>query len=172
MGTNTRKLTLCAMMAALATVLLMAGALPLATYCGPILAMLPLAVTAEEAGFSWAVGTYAVVTVLGAVVVPEPEAVLVFACTGSYPALKGPLDRIHRWWLRRAAKLALCLIALSLSYGLAVSVLGLPRETPGMLALLLVLGLFTFLLLDRLLSRLILSWRRKWRRLLGFDRRK
>ena len=92
--------------------------------------------------------------------------------TGSYPALKGPLDRIHRRWLRRAAKLALCLIALSLSYGLAVSVLGLPREAPGMLALLLVLGLFTFLLLDRLLSRLILSWRRKWRRLLGFDRRK
>ena len=134
--------------------------------------MLPLAGVAEEAGFSWTVGTYAVVTALGAMVVPEPEAVLVFACTGCYPALKGPLDRIRHRWLRRGAKLALCLIALSLSYSLAVSILGLPKEGPGMLALLLVLGLFTFLLLDQLLNRLTFQWRRKWRRILRFDRRK
>lgn len=172
MGTNTRKLALCAMMAALSTVLLMVGALPMATYCGPILAMLPLAAAAEEAGSRWAAGIYAVVTVLGAMVVPEPEVVLVFACTGYYPALKRPLDRIHRSWLRRAAKLSLCIFALCLAYALAVFALGLPQETPGMLALLLVLGLLTFLLLDRLLSRLTLQWRQKWRKLLGFDRRK
>lgn len=160
------------MMAALSTVLLMAGALPLATYCGPILAMLPLAAAAEEAGSGWAVGVYVVVTALGTMIGLEPEAVLVFACTGYYPALKGPLDRIHRRWLRRAVKLTLCLFALCLAYSLAVFALGLPQESPGMLAALLILGLLTFLLLDRLLSRLTLQWRQKWRKLLGFGRKK
>lgn len=168
MEARTRRLTLCAMMAALSTVLLMAGALPLATYCGPILAMLPLAAVAEEAGVGWAVGVYAVTAALGAMVVPEPEAVLVFACTGYYPALKEPLDRIRRSWLRRGAKLVLCLAALSLSYALAIFVLGLPAETPAMAAVLLGMGLLLFLLLDRLLSRLLLRWRQTWRKRLGF----
>lgn len=167
MGTNTRKLTLCAMMAALATVLLMAGALPLATYCGPILAMLPLAVTAEEAGFSWAVGTYAVVTVLGAVVVPEPEAVLVFACAGFYPAVKRPLDRIRRRWVRGLCKLAVWTAALCLIDRLGV-LLGLPEEAAFMKGALLLLGEAVFFLLDRLLGRLLLRWRRDWRKSLGF----
>lgn len=170
MGAKIRRLTFCAMMATLSVVLLMTGALPLATYCGPILAMLPLAAVAEEAGSGWAAGTYAVVTALGALVVPEPEAVLVFACTGYYPALKKPLDRIRRPWLRSGAKLALCLAALSLAYALATFVLGLPAETFGMAAALLGMGLLIFLLVDRLLERLTLLWRRKWRRLLGFGK--
>ena len=168
MEARTRRLTLCAMMAALSTVLLMAGALPLATYCGPILAMLPLAAVAEEAGVGWTVGVYAVTAALGAMVVPEPEAVLVFTCTGYYPALKKPLDRIRRPWLRRGVKLALCLAALSLSYVLAIFILGLPAETPAMAAVLLGMGLLLFLLLDRLLSRLLLRWRQTWRKRLGF----
>lgn len=172
MGTNTRKLALCAMMTALSTVLLMVGALPMATYCGPILAMLPLTAAAEEAGDRWAAGIYIVVAILSAIVVPEPEVVLVFACTGYYPALKGPLDHIRRSWLRRGAKLTLCIFALCLAYVLTIILLGLPQETPIMLVLLLVLGLLTFLLLDRLLSRLTLQWRKKWRHLLGFDQRR
>lgn len=168
MRADTRRLALCAMMAALSVVLLMTGALPLAVYCGPILAMLPLAVTAEEAGMGWSLGTYAVVTALGALIVPEPEAVLVFACTGYYPVVKKQLDRIRRPWLQRGAKLALCVAALSLAYALATFVLGLPAETPGMAAALLGMGMVLFLLLDRLLSRLLLRWRRSWRKRLGF----
>lgn len=171
MTAKARRMTLCAMMAALSVVLLLTGALPLAACCGPVLAMLPLAVVAEEAGGGWALGTYAAAAALGALLVPEPEAVLVFACTGFYPAAKGKLDRIVRRWPRGFGKLAAWTVPLLLIDRLGVLVLGLPKETFWMQCVLLILGEAVFFLLDRLLGRLTLRWRRDWRRKLGFGRR-
>ena len=168
MERTVRRLTLCAMMAAVSVVLLLTGALPIAAYCGPVLAMLPLAVVAEEAGGGWALGDYAVAAALGALLVPEPEAVLVFACAGFYPAVKGPLDRVRRRWVRGLCKAAVWTAALLLMDRLGVALLGLPEETVWMRWVLLVLGEAVFFLLDRLLGRLGLRWRRDWRRKLGF----
>ena len=170
MAAKVRRLTLCAMMAALSAALLLTGALPLATYCGPVLAMLPLAVAAEEAGADWALASYAAAAAVGALLTPEPEAALVFACAGFYPAVKGPLDRIRRRWVRGLGKLAVWTVVLLLIDGLGRLLLGLPEETAWMRWLLLLLGEAVFLLLDRLLGRLSLRWRRDWRRLLGFGR--
>ena len=168
MGKQTRRLTLCAMMAALSVVLLLTGALPLAAYCGPILAMLPLAAAAEEAGMGWGLGTYAAAAVVGALLTPEPEAVLVFACTGFYPAVRGPLDRIRCRWVRGLGKLAVWTAALCLIDRLGVLLLGLPEEAALMKGALLLLGEAVFFLLDRLLGRVALQWRRSWRKRLGF----
>lgn len=48
---------MCGLMAALGTVLLLAGALPFAAYCAPVLAMLPLLPVADAYGDGAALST-------------------------------------------------------------------------------------------------------------------
>lgn len=167
---RSRWTALCGVSAALGTVLLLLGGLiPGATYCAPLLGMLPLIPCMEEYGRGAALSVYAVTAALAVLLVPDKELACVYLFFGYYPALKPTLDQIAARPLRLAAKLALCTAAALTMYFLLIRVLGLEQLSDDaalpLRALLLVMANVTFLLLDRALGQLGLLWRHHLRRL-------
>lgn len=168
---SSRRTALCGVSAALGTVLLLLGGLiPGATYCAPLLGMLPLIPCMEEYGRGAALSVYAVTAALAVLLAPDKELACVYLFFGYYPALKPTLDRIAARPLRLAAKLALCTAAALTMYFLLIRVLGLAEvELSGgtlpLRALLLIMANVTFLLLDRALGQLGFLWRHRLRRL-------
>ena len=151
-----RRVAMCGLMAALGTVLLLAGALPFAAYCAPVLAMLPLLPVGDAYGDGAALCVYGVISVLDLFL-------------GYYPVLRHVIERLPGRVLRLAAKLAVCNAAMALTWGGALLLFRLPilPEGAGAPYLLTLLGLWnvTFLLLDRALGRLEIVCRQRWRRL-------
>ena len=107
MGKRSKRMALCGMMVALAVVImLLGGAIPLATFCCPVLASLALIPLLLEYGRKWTLMAYAAVAALGLMLSPDKEAALLFAFLGYYPALKPALDNIKSRALRIIAKLS------------------------------------------------------------------
>ena len=163
-------IALCGVLAALAAVLMLLGGIfPGATYCAPLLGMLPLIPCVEEYGRGAALSVYAVTAALAVLLIPDKELACVYLFFGYYPALKPALDQIAARPLRLVAKLALCTAAALTMYFLLIRVLGLEQLSDEaalpLRALLLVMANVTFLLLDRALGQLSLVWRHRLRRL-------
>ncbi len=169
---HSRKMAVCGLMAALGAVFLTAGALPFAAYCAPVLAMLTLLPVQDACGHRWALGVYAVISLLGLLLSPETEAAVVFLILGYYPILRHRLNRLPGP-LRLAAKLAVFNGAVALACAAAIILFRLPlaaeAEAGGAVPLLpamALLGNATFLLLDRALGPLEAAYRRRWKKLL------
>lgn len=166
--TRSRRMAVCGMMAALGTVLLLAGALPFAAYCAPVLAMLPLLPVRDAYGDGAALGVYGVTAALGLLLSAEGEAALLYLFLGHYPVLRYAIGRLPGRGLRLAAKLAVCNVGVALTWGGALLLFRLPIAPEGeaLPYLLTLLGLWnvTFLLLDRALGRLETVYQRRWRR--------
>jgi len=156
-------------MGALGLVFLLAGALPFAAYCSPILAMLPLLPVLDVYGPGAALRVYGTVSLLGLLLSAEPEASLLYLFLGHYPVLRHALNRLPCRPLRLLAKLTVFNAGAGLSY--AAAILLFPALSEGPLGLpyfltLLGLGNLTFLLLDLALGRLEIVYRKQWRKLL------
>lgn len=162
----------CGVSAALSVVLLLLGGLvPGATYCAPMLGMLPLIPCLCEYGRGAAACVYGVTAMLAVLLAPDKEMAGVYVFFGYYPILKPLLDRISRRLLRLAAKLGVCLAAMGALYFLLLRVLGLAelteelaQYTAPLRAALAAMGVTVFLLLDRALDRLTFLWRAVLRR--------
>ena len=86
---RSRWTALCGVSAALGTALLLLGGLiPGATYCAPLLGMLPLIPCMEEYGRGAALSVYAVTAALAVLLVPDKELACVYLFFGYYPALR------------------------------------------------------------------------------------
>ena len=90
----TFKIALCAIIAALAVMLMLITSLiPVGTYALPCFAGVLLIAIVIEYGAKWALGVYAVVSVLSFFVAGDKEAVLYFAMLfGYYPVLKAFIE--------------------------------------------------------------------------------
>ena len=157
-----KQIALGGVLAALAVVIMSFGGLiPIATYVSPMLCMLMLRlvclICGRRIGWAW----YGAVAILGLLLSADKEAAAVFAFLGYYPIIKPRLDKLRfsMFW-----KLLLFNSAMVLMYWLLMAVFGmaaLAEEFRDMgavlLALTLVLGNVTFLLLDRILSRKIIG---------------
>ena len=90
----TFKIALCAIIAALAVMLMLITSLiPVGTYALPCFAGALLIAIVIEYGAKWALGVYAVVSVLSFFVAGDKEAVLYFAMLfGYYPVLKAFIE--------------------------------------------------------------------------------
>lgn len=160
MKNDSRRIALCSMMCALATVgMLLGGMIPMATFCCPAFAGLMLVPLVVEFGRRAALGAYVAVACLSLILCPDKEAALLFAFVGYYPAIKGRLDGISRKWLRRLAKFAILNAAIAAMYALIFYVLKLDQvmadfqdATRVTVALLVILGNITLALYDRLLT--------------------
>lgn len=166
---TSRQMALCGVLSSLAVLFLLLGSvIPAATFCGPILAMAALVPVLEECGPRAAGCAWAAVSLLGLLLAADRELALVYLFFGWYPVLRPRIARIPLRAARLAVKTAVCSIAALLLYGLVMQILGLTAELEGagkgVLLLLLGLANLTFLLLDRVLGRLALLWRRKLRR--------
>lgn len=168
MNAKTSRIALCGVVAALSvTALFMTGLVPVATYALPAMAGCFLIAVVAETQVRYGIAVYAVVSVLGVLIVPDREAILLYVLFfGYYPALYGTLSRIRRPVLRWIAKLSIFNGAMLLEAWLAIQLLSIPAEemlpigwisVPIMAALL----NLVFVLFDRSMNGLIVLYIRR-----------
>ncbi len=93
---NTNKVTFCALMSALAVVLMLAAYFPYLTYAVPAFSGLCVMVVLLEIGAKWAFGAYLTSAVL-TLLFCEPEAMLMYVFLfGYYPILKAVIEKINK----------------------------------------------------------------------------
>lgn len=154
------------MVAALGTVVMMLTSfIPVGSYALPAFAGILLISVVVETDARWAVGVYAVQSVLSVLLAANQEAVLFFILFfGYYPILKATLEsRLHKGWSRMAAKLAVFNAAVVVEFWVSVRLLGLPTESfsvfgynlPG---LFLIAGNIAFLIYDYAVSLLVIAY--------------
>lgn len=113
---NTKKITLCGLVAALATVIMLTSYFPYLTYAIPALAGLFVMVPMIECGTIWAFGTYvassAIIFITG-----ETEAKLLYVMfLGYYPILKSLIEKINKQFVEWVLKLIFFNIAATAFY--------------------------------------------------------
>ena len=164
---NAKRVAFCGVMTALCVVVLTAGALSgVGNYAGSMLAGLCLL----PAGWEWGKKTQLVlwisVSLVGAMVIPDPETILLFAAFfGWYPAFRDTLDRFPLF-LRLLLKLLVFNLAAVGCEFLVMKVLAPETEEVWILAVLLIGGNLAFLLYDAVLPRLALLYRVRFRKIL------
>ena len=166
---KSKQMALCGLLTALAVVVMvLAVAIGIGTFAGPVLAMAVLLPVLEEYGAKNGLIAYAATAILGLLIVPEMELALVYAAFGWYPILRPKLNRIPSRLLRPAVKILLSAAVILLLYGVLLRLLGMTADlmgcTPLFNLLLLVLGVLTFLLTDLALGRLTFLWRKTFRK--------
>lgn len=167
---QSRKMALCGMMTALSVAVLSTGSLiPFATFAGPMLAMLCLLPILHDWGAKYALMVYAAAAVLALMLCADKELALFYAFLGWYPAVRPKLDPLPRP-ARILLKCAMFTLAMAVMYLLIIFLFqmeAVAEEFAGysnlMLALLVVLGNTSFLLLDVLLLRMSVLYAR-WRK--------
>lgn len=163
--TPAARMALGGVLAALAVVIMsLGGLIPILTYVSPMLCALLLQVVLLGCGERVAWAWYGAVAILSALLSADKEVAAAFLFLGYYPIVKPKIDKLHLRWLW---KLLLFNISVGVMYFLLLGLLGLPelsqefRQTGAvMLAVMLLLGNVTFLLLDRLLNRGRILWRK------------
>ena len=153
-----RQLALGGVLAALAIcIMCLGGIIPVATYVSPMLCALVLQVVFCFCGskISWA--WYGAVSILALLLSPDREAAATFVFLGYYPIVKPRLDEMKLSWLWKGVVFN---GSIGLMYWLLLSVFGfaqLKEEFSQIqtvfLLLMLVLGNFTFFLLDKVLEK-------------------
>lgn len=142
--------------AALAIVVMALGTLiPVATFVCPVICMLMLQIVLKICGRRTAWAWYGAVAILGLLLAPDKEAGTVFLFLGYYPIVKPKLDRKRASWLWKGLMFNALIGAM---YGLLIGLMGLSEiaEEYAQMGLMLtvvmlILGNFTFFLLDKLL---------------------
>ena len=163
---GSREVAFCGVMAAMGSVLLLLGSLiPGATYCAPILGMLPLIPVISEFGQRPAFGVYAVTAALAALLIPDKELAGVYVFLGYYPALRPTLNRLRCRLVRMLCKLAVFNVSMAVLYFLLLYLMGLKElqaefatYSRFLLLGLAVCGNFSFVLLDIAMERLSILW--------------
>lgn len=166
---KSRQMALCGLLTALAVVLMvLAGAIGIGTFLGPMLAMAALLPLLEEYGAKTALLAYIAASLLGFLIVPELELAMVYASFGWYPILRPRLNRIAVRPVRLTVKVLLCAAVILLLYGVLLRLLGMTADlidaAPLFKLVLLVLGIFTFLMMDLALGRLTFLWHKTFRK--------
>ena len=93
---------------------------------------------------------------------------MVYAALGWSPVLRPTLNRISVRPVRMGVKIALCTAVILLLYGVLLRAFGMTADlleaTWLFNLLLLILGVFTFLMVDLVLERMTFLWRNKLRK--------
>ena len=161
----------CGMAAALCVALMLLGAvIPIAMFIAPAVAGFLVATVCVECGMQLALTTYAAVSLLALLFVPDKEVALIFVfLLGYYPLAKPKFERIRPAVLRIVCKLLLCNGTVLAMYGLvfllvpAGSISQELRTTAlAMTLLTLAMGNVAFALYDRALCNMLLLYKLKW----------
>ena len=171
MHQKSRQMALCGLLTALAVVILLLGGLiPLATFCCPMLAILVLLPLRLECGSRLAATSWAAVSLIALLLVPDRELTMFYVFFGVYPLVKPAVDRLPSRVLRVLVKLLYCSAALAVSYALLIFLFRLEAILAEFQTASLALTLATFamanvafLLLDELILRVEALWVRKLR---------
>lgn len=102
---NTKKITLCGMVAALSVVIMLTSYFPYLTYAIPAIAGLFMIVPLIECGVVWSFGTYIVSAVITFIVGETEAKILYVLFLGYYPILKSLIEKINRQTIEWVVKL-------------------------------------------------------------------
>lgn len=158
--TEAGKIALGGVLAALAAVIMSIGGLiPVNTYACPVLCTVLCYIVLRFCGRRIAWAWYAVVCILSLLLGPDKEAAAVYVFFGYYPMLKSLFDRCK---FRVLWKLLYFNGSAAVLYGLLIWVVGMTRLAQEYLelgvlglAVMLILGNASFIMLDILLTRLM-----------------
>ncbi len=160
---NTKKITFCAIMSALAAVIMLVSYFPYFTYAVPALAGLCVMVVVIEIGCKWAFFTYLTSAFL-AFLFAETESKLIYICFfGFYPIIKCLVEKLGKpvtEWILKLLTFNACVVSL---YFIFAEVLMLSFDDMGKLAeygavILLILGNIVFVVYDFAVSRLSFTY--------------
>lgn len=165
---QSRRMALCGMMAALSVVVLcLGGMVPIATYACPLLAMLCLVCPVCEYGTGTALLVYAAAAALGLLLGPDKELALFYLFLGWYPCVRSKLDGIPgaaRWLVKCAlftGAVALMYVLILFLFRLEAVAAEFSEYSAAVLAGMLALGNVTFLLFDLILARFSRLYRKR-----------
>ena len=157
---KTKCITLCGLMAALASVFMLTSYFPYLTIAIPAMAGLFVMVSVIELNAKWGILTYLASAVI-IFLIAEPEAKLLYIIFfGYYPILKAAAERQRNRTLEYIIKFLTFNVAVVLAYGVLAGVFGVTLEGDfsnfGKYAVVILLGVanFVFILYDRAISQL------------------
>ena len=128
---NTGKTAFCAMMAALASAVMLVSFFPYLTYAVPAIAALFIMVAVIETNIKWALVTYVVSAVI-AFLMAEPEAKMLYILFfGYYPILKSIFERPKSRIFEFILKFAVFNAAVILTYLVLAPIMGFSVEDFG-----------------------------------------
>ena len=161
-------LTLSAMLTALSVVILYLGSLiDVLSLTAVAIASLPMLFAVRELPALYRLFLYAGTTVLAALLLPSPEAAVLYALLGGlYPMIKFPIEHLRRP-LPLLLKLLYVNLLITVSELLTVLVFLLPPSTWYVLLALYLIGNPALLLYDRVLDRLLIYYEVRLRPRLG-----
>lgn len=129
---KTGKMTLSAILAALASVFMITSFFPYLTYGIPALASLFIMVAVVEMGVKWGFAVYIVSALLVAILPGEPEAKLIYvAILGYYPVLKAILENKLSRVLEYVIKFTVFNAMILLTYGVIAGIVGIELGDMG-----------------------------------------
>lgn len=172
MHQKSRQIALSGVLTALAVVILLLGGLiPLTTFCCPMLAILVLLPIQIECGSRIAWAAWAAVSLIALLMVPDRELSLFYVFFGWYPLLKPHVDPCRIRLLRILCKVLFCSVSIAVIYALLIFIFQLDAILAEFQTASAVLNLATliaanisFLLMDTLMERVELLWKRKLKR--------
>ncbi len=182
---NSGKVALGAMLTALSVVLLIPSALEIFVYALPAIASMLVMFAVVEMGKKWALAVFASTSVIGLLLVPNKEAVILYvAFFGYYPILKAILESRKKRLVEYVIKFAVFNISMVGAYLFMIYIFGMPYEKLmgiegeiGFYAryaplILLGLGNIVFILFDKgitnVITLYILTWQKRFRKLFKF----
>ena len=177
---STRRIAMCAVLCALAVVMLGLGAIieviDITAAAVASLVLLPI-LLCYGTKYAWL--SYAVTGVLGVLLMPQSLGAWMFAgLTGFYPIVKQRLDRLPRvlgWAVKLLLLAAVLLLYLGIFYFILLGgegslldafLKGFGEEdgTPLMAWAVIILSLFTYILFDLLIDRLLILYYLRWQK--------
>lgn len=156
---RTKSITLCGLMAALASLFMLTSYFPYLTYAIPAMAGLFIMVSVIELGVKWAVLTYFASAVI-VFLLAEPEAKLLYILFfGYYPILKAVTERQKSRVLEYLIKFLIFNVAIILTYGVFAGIFGIQLDDFGYfgkytMVILLAVANIVFVLYDKAVSQL------------------
>ena len=158
---NTNKITLCALLAALAVVLMLTAYFPYLTYAVPAFAGLCIMAVLIEIGPKWAFLSYITSAAL-TLILCEPEAMLMYVFLfGYYPILKVIIERIDKPFIEWPIKILVLNAVVIFVYSVVAKLFGVDMSDMGdfgkySTVILLVLANIVFVVYDITVSKM--SW--------------
>lgn len=153
-----------------AAIMMVSSIFPYATYAIPGVAALLVLFMQVECNSKWAFGVYVGTSIICALVVPGKEAVGIYiAVLGYYPLVKTLFDKPKNKYISMIIKAVFFTVVIIATYCVMMFVFGISTELleegeKYYIPILVVLGLVAFMLYDRAMTMLEITYYRKWQR--------
>jgi hypothetical protein len=168
---NTVKTALGGMCIALSTAIMLASSLlPTLTYAIPGIAALLVLFMQVECNSKWAFAVFFGTSIISALIVPYKEAVGIYiALLGYYPLVKTFFDKPKNKYISLIIKSVFFTVVIVATYWVMMRVFGISTELleeseKFFIPVLVILGLVAFLLYDKAMTMLEITYYRKWQR--------